>query len=401
MTSISASQQQPTSNHSETSHNASQELESFAGSRSLGFNPNNVTAPLNNYRDAGRFVNLLSMHEPLQTGSLLRSGNLNAVAKLEEMGNPRLVVNLTQDLRKLPPSDSGQSVDLLHFPKPDNQDVYNLKSRVNQKWLVEVLQSVAQFEPSGPVWIHCNAGKDRTGVVIAALLKACGIEDELICEEYSLSQGKLYSNEFKTALGQMDAVIKQLSDEEVATLKERFLYSGKDQDDNVQRLRGLLLDPSPLLPRMKISVEEWTWTMDSQGRPQSVEGELTRDQLNLLPSSNTSPQGEHLLKDVNTGQQRVLVPLLGGRLGGRLKSYNLIPINRFALNDYKQSNKNLLQWISTLPDNETIKIKRVVTYAQDSTLSAGMLPTTITTHYSTQTSLDSDHDTSVVDSIYA
>lgn len=36
--------------------------------------------------------------------------------------------------------------------------------------------------------IHCSAGKDRTGVLVALILGVAGVEDERIAEEYALSE---------------------------------------------------------------------------------------------------------------------------------------------------------------------------------------------------------------------
>lgn len=38
-----------------------------------------------------------------------------------------------------------------------------------------------------PILIHCTAGKDRTGVICALILSLCGVEDEIVAHEYSLT----------------------------------------------------------------------------------------------------------------------------------------------------------------------------------------------------------------------
>lgn len=36
--------------------------------------------------------------------------------------------------------------------------------------------------------MHCTAGKDRTGVLVALILALVGVEDEVIAEEYALTE---------------------------------------------------------------------------------------------------------------------------------------------------------------------------------------------------------------------
>jgi protein tyrosine phosphatase len=43
-------------------------------------------------------------------------------------------------------------------------------------------------KPSEPLIIHCTAGKDRTGVICALVLSLCGVDDEIIAQEYSLTE---------------------------------------------------------------------------------------------------------------------------------------------------------------------------------------------------------------------
>ncbi|MCJ1354386.1 MAG: hypothetical protein MMC33_004374 [Icmadophila ericetorum] len=42
--------------------------------------------------------------------------------------------------------------------------------------------------PGRAILIHCSAGKDRTGVLAALMLELVGVEDEVIAEEYQLTE---------------------------------------------------------------------------------------------------------------------------------------------------------------------------------------------------------------------
>ncbi|KAF8437257.1 protein-tyrosine phosphatase-like protein [Boletus edulis BED1] len=42
--------------------------------------------------------------------------------------------------------------------------------------------------PNAPFLFHCTAGKDRTGIAAAILFKLVGVEDHLVCQDYSLTR---------------------------------------------------------------------------------------------------------------------------------------------------------------------------------------------------------------------
>ncbi|KAH7887384.1 protein-tyrosine phosphatase-like protein [Phlebopus sp. FC_14] len=42
--------------------------------------------------------------------------------------------------------------------------------------------------PCSPFLFHCTAGKDRTGIIAAILLKLAGVDDHLICQDFSLTR---------------------------------------------------------------------------------------------------------------------------------------------------------------------------------------------------------------------
>ncbi|HKF75298.1 MAG TPA: tyrosine-protein phosphatase [Candidatus Dormibacteraeota bacterium] len=51
-----------------------------------------------------------------------------------------------------------------------------------------ILHGIADAPPGG-ILVHCHAGKDRTGVVVALLLSIAGVDREAIAEDYALSVG--------------------------------------------------------------------------------------------------------------------------------------------------------------------------------------------------------------------
>jgi protein-tyrosine phosphatase len=65
-------------------------------------------------------------------------------------------------------------------------DLNLLEVDVNQVGLARICTAVARAEPGG-VLLHCHAGKDRTGIVVALLLGLVGVPDELIADDYALS----------------------------------------------------------------------------------------------------------------------------------------------------------------------------------------------------------------------
>jgi protein-tyrosine phosphatase len=58
--------------------------------------------------------------------------------------------------------------------------------------------------PAFPALVHCSAGKDRTGIVIALVLAVLGVPDEIIAADYALSGGYL-NRQSIAAIGHLQA----------------------------------------------------------------------------------------------------------------------------------------------------------------------------------------------------
>jgi rhodanese-related sulfurtransferase len=114
---------------------------------------------------------------------------------------PALVIDLRspRELEEGHPLDSlGARVinlPLLESLRPDaNFDVYDgtlaglyrLVTHAAPHLLVELVHEVAGAD--GPVLVHCAAGKDRTGIAVALVLRLLGVDRDLVLADYILSE---------------------------------------------------------------------------------------------------------------------------------------------------------------------------------------------------------------------
>jgi protein-tyrosine phosphatase len=73
---------------------------------------------------------------------------------------------------------------LEYVPPPDS---YGPMLDHNQQRIGAAFRTVADAPP-GAVVVHCHAGRDRTGVLIALLLEVAGVQPQKIAEDYALSE---------------------------------------------------------------------------------------------------------------------------------------------------------------------------------------------------------------------
>jgi protein-tyrosine phosphatase len=148
-----------------------------------------------NFRDVGLFVNWLANEKLLPENKLFRGGSIDFVKDLADINQAKTIINLRQraDYQYF-------NVNYLHFPIANQTEKYNTSDKEVRKWLNHIIQVFENEQLEYPVLIHCLSGKDRTGIVIAAILKVLGIQEEIIIQEYLLSEGELHLDLFKIAL---------------------------------------------------------------------------------------------------------------------------------------------------------------------------------------------------------
>lgn len=146
-------------------------------------------------------------------GSVIRA---DSVRRLTDAGWDALVahgVRTIVDLRSSgelaqdPPRDV--PVDVVHvpvLPEPDDPvweeiDAAADAGRETEFFYVEALRrwgdrfgaavAAVAHADGGPVVVHCQGGKDRTGLVAALLLRLAGVSEQDVAEDYALSSANL------------------------------------------------------------------------------------------------------------------------------------------------------------------------------------------------------------------
>jgi protein tyrosine/serine phosphatase len=112
----------------------------------------------------------------------------------------RTVIDLrTCEERAAEPADLPTGVRSVHVPLVDGADLEALGvaraqldayTRILERrgaWFASVLAEIAQA-PAGAVVVHCVAGKDRTGLVVALLLALAGVEPRVVADDYAASE---------------------------------------------------------------------------------------------------------------------------------------------------------------------------------------------------------------------
>jgi protein-tyrosine phosphatase len=170
-----------------------------------------------NTRDIGGYQT--SDLRTVRRGQIIRSDNLSRLTAsdfqtLEEIGIKTVIDLRTDREREQSPTVwlGDHPPQIFHFPIGDaHNDWFNAQRRMmrNNRFTekqalkhmedgyrmiaaegppsYEKLMELVLDQSNWPILIHCNAGKDRSGVAIALLLEALGVDRDTIMEEFLLT----------------------------------------------------------------------------------------------------------------------------------------------------------------------------------------------------------------------
>jgi protein-tyrosine phosphatase len=173
-----------------------------------------------NFRDVGEWINEISCKKLLPTERIFRGGKINFIKSSDEIKNPGSIINL----RKGPdPKYNMFGADYFHFPISNDYEKYNTDNNEVRKWLNIIFICLEKDVTKYPILFHCTSGKDRTGVVVASLLKLLEINEELIIEEYLLSEGDVKKDWIISALEGLKPIESYFKRINIDTLRKNIL----------------------------------------------------------------------------------------------------------------------------------------------------------------------------------
>ena len=172
-----------------------------------------------NFRDVGEFINLILGQEILAKGKLFRGGKIDFVNSHAEIALAASIINLRKEIDPLK-----FDATYFHFPISNDHEKYQTSNKFVRRWLNKIIKVLVEERLIEPVLIHCTSGKDRTGVVVAAVLKILNIPDEAIIEEYLLSEGKVKRAWIEQALLEIGEPQKYFNLPSLQPLSQKFIY---------------------------------------------------------------------------------------------------------------------------------------------------------------------------------
>lgn len=168
-----------------------------------------------NFRDVGGYPVPGGV---VRSGKLFRSDGLSKLgtqgkAEFSELG-VRVVIDLRDDFEAsvMPDDLDGLDVETLRLPVFEGSGASQGMAGVSLEALYEkilgqhadvVVAALREIVSAGDdgVLVHCTAGKDRTGIVVALALLAVGVDRQIVLDDYARSEANLDGEWLEGMLG--------------------------------------------------------------------------------------------------------------------------------------------------------------------------------------------------------
>ena len=144
-----------------------------------------------NFRDVCVSLHSLAgTQQFVQPGCMLRSGALGQVS-WEDLGEPNTILNMqdAEDNEIVSVTGEPKKINWIHESTTalKNVEKYDTSNPEVSAWVGHLVYLI-QEQGIAPVLIHCRYGRDRTGIIVAAILMCLGVPDDLIMAEYMMSR---------------------------------------------------------------------------------------------------------------------------------------------------------------------------------------------------------------------
>ncbi|KAJ7774097.1 protein-tyrosine phosphatase-like protein [Mycena olivaceomarginata] len=183
----------------------------------LSRHPFVAVAGVINVRDLGGLPSRLYPNLATKPGYLYRSAELSGITDQGKVQFKELGISQVFDLRSdteiakyNTPGPEIDGVQISHVPVFEKEDYspemmakrYQLYASGKTEAFMELYSQILEHggpsfgtilrhvrdRPNEPCLFHCTAGKDRTGVIAAILLKLAGVDNDVIAQDYALTR---------------------------------------------------------------------------------------------------------------------------------------------------------------------------------------------------------------------
>lgn len=238
----------------------------------------NLYQPVTNFRDL--FFSQFQFSDQ-KSGVIYRSGKLLELfnsQRIDVVGQFKTIINFCPEPDKYEYDHTenklssfnqvtncehlrSDGINFVHIPYdgPD-RDVYNSRDKAIQLWITNVISAIATALTKScfPILLHCFSGKDRTGIIAAAILLLSNCSDEDVIRDYSYSDGRLHINEMRQFVNTFSTLILPRIPPDVIRAIQQ-IGGGMTRNNSILRIG--------YLPTLRnIHYQQFNWKIDACGR---------------------------------------------------------------------------------------------------------------------------------------